>query len=232
MLEWINQVMGSPMLTLAVLPAAFFLGVLGAVSSCCNVAVLGAIAGYSLGENRSQRTILLSGLFFLLGTIIALAVAGAITGFVSQLAGSVLGGYWKLFAGFIMILFGLVSLKLLPFNLPDFFTQKAMPSGNSVIGAIVFGFAIGGSTTACSASCNPVILIALGAAALHGHTLWGAAILALFALGYALPFSGAIIGLGLGFEKLTVFSQKVTPIIVNVAGIMMIGSGFYMLLTL
>ena len=227
--------MESSMFSLAVIPAAFFLGLFGAVSSCCNIAVLGAIAGFSgvISEDSKKRNVLFGGLCFMFGTIVALAVLGAVTGFVSQVAGAALGVYWKFFAGLIMVLFGLAVLDFLPFNLPKLgIAGRTMPRKLSGAGAMIYGFAIGGTTTACSVGCNPALLVALGTVTLQGHTLWGAAILATFAVGYSLPFTGALIGLGLGFGKLTSRTQKITPIINTVAGGVLIAVGFYLLATI
>ena len=47
MQTWIEQMMGVAEPSAVLLPAAFLVGVLGAVSSCCNLGVIGAIAGYS-----------------------------------------------------------------------------------------------------------------------------------------------------------------------------------------
>ena len=100
MQEWINQVLQSPSFDIAVLPASFLLGVLGA-NPCCTAPLLGAVAGYSgsLSQRGGRRAIVLAGIFFMLGTVVALAIVGAATGFVSQLAGNSLGS-WKMFAGF------------------------------------------------------------------------------------------------------------------------------------
>jgi cytochrome c biogenesis protein CcdA len=232
MQEWIRQALEAPTLSLTGLLAALLLGVLGAVSSCCNVAVLGAVAGYSgtLGEQRNRRNLLRGGSFFMLGTIVALAALGAVTGFVSQVAGASLGRYRKLFAGFTMIFFGLASLNLLPFKLPrPLSLSRAVPGGG--VKTMVYGLALGGGTTACTAGCNPILPVALGMATLQGRTLWGAFLLGAFALGYSLPLTGALVGLGLGFGKLTAAAQKYSPAIKVVAGAMLIGVGFYLLAT-
>lgn len=232
MLEWTSQVLASPTLSLTVLAAAFLLGVVGSVTSCCNVAVLGALVGYSASLNKEgdQRNIILGGVFFMIGTIIALAALGAVTGFVSQTIGSSMGMYWKLIAGIVMVFFGLASLNLVPFKMPSFgFLVETMPSGGA--GAIVYGLAIGGGTTACSAGCNPVLPLALGIATLQGHTAWGACILATFALGYSLPLAAGLIGFGLGFDKMSSRAQKLTPATRIAAGGLLIGVGFYLLAT-
>ena len=132
MQEWINQVLQSPSFDIAVLPASFLLGVLGALNPCCTAPLLGAVAGYSgsLSQRGGRRAIVLAGIFFMLGTVVALAIVGAATGFVSQLAGNSLGSYWKMFAGFVLIFFGLACLKLVPIKLPKLSSpDKNQPAG-------------------------------------------------------------------------------------------------------
>ncbi len=228
--EWISQVLESSSLSLAVFPAAFLLGVLGSVTSCCNVPVLAAITGYSgaLGGKTDRRVLYLTGLFFMIGTIIALGALGAVTGFVGQVAGASLGQYWKLVVGLILVFFGLATLNLAPFSLPKLgFSRAGLPKG--FIGAMVYGLAVGGATTACSACCNPALPVALGVATLQGHTLWGAAMLSAFAVGYSLPMAGILVGLGLGLGKLTLVVQKIAPVLTTAAGGLLIGVGFYLL---
>ena len=117
MQDWIRQTLESPTLSPTVLLAALLLGLVGSASSCCNWAAVGAIAGYSgsTSQKRARRDILVCGLFFMLGTAVALAIIGGVTGLISQTVGSSLGTYWKLFAGLVMVAFGLASLNLLPF---------------------------------------------------------------------------------------------------------------------
>ncbi len=229
MQDWVTQVLESPQFTLAVLPAAVLLGLLAAASSCCSIPALGAIVGYSGSrEDMSRRATMLAGLFFMVGTIIALAALGGVAGFVSQMAGTALGRYWKIFAGLAMILFGLAALNLVPFKLPSVtLTGRAVPGGP--LGAALFGLVVGGSATACSAGCNPVLPVALGIATLQGHTLWGAAILGAFAVGFSLPLTAIL--LGLSFGKSALKAQKATTVIRITGGVLLVGVGFYLLAT-
>jgi len=233
MQEWLNQILQSPELTVAVFPAVLVLGVLSAFGSCINIAVYGAITGYSgtFATSQSRRPLIFAGIFFMLGTIVVFTLLGAITGFISQITAAALGSYWKFIVGFLLIFFGLATLNFLPFKLPKFVSKNPTTS-NSTIGSAIYGFAIGGAIAACSAACcNPVLPIVLGLVTIKGQTLWGAAILTIYAIGYALPPTAALIGIGLGVEKLSSRLTKVTPIISNIAGVLLIGTGFYMLAT-
>jgi cytochrome c-type biogenesis protein len=232
MIEWSAAMLKSSTLSLAVFPAAFMLGIIGSVTSCCNLPVLGAIAGYSgsIRHESGRRDLLVAALFFMLGTVAAFAALGAVSGFIGQVAGASLGLYWKLFAGFISVLFGLVTLGLLPLDLTRLgFTGKSWNMQSS--GATIYGLAVGGGAAACSVCCNPILPAALAITTLQGHTLWGAAILTVFSIGYSLPIVGVLVGLGLGFRRLTSVVQKINPVIQKGAGVLLIILGFYLLAT-
>jgi len=231
MQEWIEATLNAPEFSLAVLPALFLLGLLVAASNCCTPAVVGLIAGYSgTGERGDRRAAILVGVFFLVGTVAALAVLGAATGFVSQIAGSKLGSYWKIFGGLVAVLFGLATLGQLPFRLPRLGLTKR-PAPNGPLGASIFGFAVGGTSITCMLCCNPLLGVPLGVAALQGKTLWGAGMLTAFGVGYSLPFAAVLVGLQAGFGKLKEASQRAASIIKTIAGIVLIAAGFYLLAT-
>ncbi len=86
MFEWSAAMLKSSTLSLAVFPAAFLLGIIGSVTSCCNLPVLGAIAGYSgtIGHDSGRRGLLVAALFFMLGTVAAFAALGAVSGFIGK----------------------------------------------------------------------------------------------------------------------------------------------------
>jgi cytochrome c-type biogenesis protein len=233
MFEWLLNTLGSPGFSPLVLLAAYLFGLVGSMScSACHFAVLGAVAGYSgaYSVRPERKWVFLDGLSFMLGSTIALAGLGAAAGFIGQTASSLLGVYWHLLAGFVMIIVGLSSLDLLPFRLA---LPKALSNaaGKSRMTALVYGFAIGGGTSACSAVCNPVLPIALGVAALQGQVAWGAAMLAAFALGYSLPLTLGLIGLSLGFSKVASIIRGSASTIKAFAGALLIGFGFYLLAT-
>jgi cytochrome c-type biogenesis protein len=229
MLAGLAEILKSSSLSPVVFPTAFLLGLVGAVTSCCTLPVLGAIAGYSgtLVDNGNRRGLLLAALPFMLGTVGAFAALGAVSGLVGQVAGAVLGFYWRLAAGFIMVLFGLAGLNLLPVN----FAHLRLPGSSCerrASGATLYGLAVGGGAAACSTVCNPILPVAIVVTTLPGHALWGAAILTVFSLGYSLPIVGVLVGLGLGFGKLTLI-RKLSPWINKIAGLLLIVIGFYLL---
>lgn len=228
--QWINGLLNSSSLTFAALPGAFLLGMLGSVTSCCTAPVLSAIAAYSgaIGAQPDRRLPFISGLFFMVGTIIAFGLLGAVTGYMGQIAGASLGLYWKLGAGLLLVFFGLATLNFVPASLPKFdFSVVALPRGTS--GAVLYGLAMGGATTACNTCCNPVLPVALGVSTVQGNLFWGTALLMAFATGFGLPMAGGLIGLGLGIGRLNLLVRRIAPVVTTVAGIMLIGAGFYLL---
>jgi len=230
MQEWIRHTLSAEQAGLAVLPAAFLFGLLGSVSSCCTLPVIGAVAGYAggIGERRSRRELVFVGAFFALGTILSLAALGAVAGFVGKVAGSALGTYWRFAAGLMMVVFGLIAVGLLPLRVPRL-NLDGHAESRGIAGALVYGLALGGGTTACSFGCNPLLPLAMGAAVLNGATVLGAAMLAVFAVGYSLPLAAALVGIGLGVGQLNRASRWVIPAARSGGGALMIVVGFYLL---
>jgi len=231
MLDWINQVMNSPEYGLIVLPAAVLLGFAASVSSCCNVAVVGAITGFSGSHGSTGRkTIVVTGLFFMIGTILALAALGGIAGFVSQLAATSMGRYWKLAAGLAAVFFGLVSCGVAPFKMPGLSSSIRPAGGGTLMGAAFFGLAVGGGASACTIGCNPALATVLGLTVIKGQTLWGMAILAFFAIGYSLPMTMVLVGLSMG-KAAFLRSDTAAAVIRYLGGLILIVIGFYFLAT-
>lgn len=228
MQQWINQALESETLSLAGILAAFLLGLMSSVACAfCTLPVLGAVVGYSgTRKGNGHRATLLAALFFMLGTIIATVVLGSVAGFIGQVAHNTLGKYWKLFAGFIAIFFGLASLKLLPFKLPSK-TYEEKEQAKGFLGAALFGLIVGGGVGICSFPCNPGIFIVLGVVILKGYNIWALAILVAYAIGFSLPL--AAIMLGVSFGKSVAKAKIAETAIRIIAGIMLIAAGFYFL---
>lgn len=230
MREWIDQTLQSPTLGISVLLASFALGLVSSVvSACCSIPLFGAVVGYSGMQNGgSRRADLLSTLFFTLGSIAALVILGCMAGFIGQVAQSSLGKYWKLFAGFVAIIFGLGALKVLPFKLPQR-TSGSRAHARGLFGAAVFGLVMGGGISICSLCCNPGIFVVLGVVILQGYSLWAMMILIAYALGFSLPLAGIM--LGVSFGKMALKARKAEEAIRIVAGVLLISAGFYFLAT-
>ena len=228
MQQWINQTLESPTFSLAVLSAGFLLGLVSSiVSVCCSFPVFGTIVGYSgTRKETSPRATLFSACFFMLGAIVAIIILGSVAGFISQIAQTTLGRYWKLFAGLIAIVFGLATLKLLPFNM-SVKTSQYQPKPRGFLGTAVFGLVIGGAISVCSLPCNPGILIVLGVVILQGYSLWAITILVAYAIGFSLPLAAIV--LGVSFGKMVAKAKIAETAIRIVAGVLLIAGGFYFL---
>lgn len=229
--DWIAQVFNASEFGILVIPAGFLLGLITSVGNggCC-FPVLAAVIGYAgTRQNLHRRDVVVSSLCFMLASVLSPAAAGALIGYFGQVVGESLGIYGEMLIGFVVIVFGLLALDLFPFRLPTFApTMGKLPQG--VWGASILGFAAGGANTTCAMTCcGPVMLpIVLGLATLRGEGVWGALILAVFAVAYSLPMVAVMLGVGLG--KLSGVAIKVAGPIRMVSGVVMIGVGFWLLL--
>ena len=233
MQEWVNSVISSDQTGIVMLAAVFLLGVISVFTCACNFAVLGVIGGYTgaLSATGKTKTVVVSSVFFLLGTVIALSAVGCLIGFASELVSATLGNYWKIGAGIIAILFGVYTLEILPFKIKgishDFQNRRS-----GIAGAVIFGFVMGGATSLGSLCCNPIFPVVMGASFLKGSTVWGFAILFFYALGYGLTIASAMLGVGLGLGKISTLLSKSAIFIKYAGGITLIVLGFYLLLTI
>lgn len=232
MLESITNALQSASMGPAAVPLAVLLGLVSAVASaCCTLPAMGMLVAYSgTREDSSRRTAFASAISFMIGTTLALIVLGFVAGVVGQTAQTLLGRYWKVFAGVIAVVLGLAALKLLPVNLPQF-THKAETHSavQGMLGTVVVGLLLGGGVAAASLPCNPGIFIVIGASILMGHILWGMVLMAAFGVGFSLPL-GAIL-FGVSFGKASLKAQKAEAAIRVVAGVLLVCAGFYLLAT-
>ncbi|MDR2970818.1 MAG: hypothetical protein LBU83_02645 [Bacteroidales bacterium] len=233
MQEWINSVINSEQAGLVALAAAFLLGIISVFTCACNFAVLGVIGGYTgtLSVTGKTKKVIVSSLFFLLGTVIALSAVGCLIGFASELVSASMGNYWKVGAGIIAIFFGIYTLDLLPFKIGSI-TPNFKSKRNDIAGAMLFGFVMGGATSLGSLCCNPIFSVVMGASFLKGSTLWGFAMLFFYSLGYGATIAAAMLGVGLGLGKISSVLSKFATGIKYVGGITLIVLGFYLIITI
>lgn len=230
---WINDVLNSGQSGVSVLMAVFLMGVISVFTCACNFAIIGILAGYTgtIGSGAKSKTIWLSGLYFLLGTVITMMIFGAIIGYASQIINNSFGNYWKIFAGLISIFFGLYSIDLVPIKIPGItFKQKSNSGG--ILSAMIFGISIGGFASASSMCCNPFFPIVLAASFVKGSVFWGVLMLLTFALGYGLTLAASMVGVGLGIGKMSKSISKIGTVLKYLGGITMIVLGFYFLITM
>lgn len=208
---------------------ALLLGTISAATSaCCTLPALGILVGYSgAREETTTRTAFGSAVSFTAGTIISLMIIGGIAGFVGQASQIFLGHYWKLFAGIVAIVFGLATLRLLPFELPA--NSSRSTARRSKLGPVAAGLLMGGGVAASSLPCSPGIFIVLGAAVLQGQVVWATLLLAMFALGFTLPLGAVLLGVSLG--KTALLSKSADTVIRRISGGVLLFAGFYLLVT-
>lgn len=231
--DWIHQVLATEQAGISVLAAVFLLGIFSVFSCGCNFSVIAIVAGYSgsiASESRS-KTIIWSGVFFLIGMIVSMSIIGGMVGYASELISDSFGLYWQLAAGIISIFFGLMSMDLLPFKMPGLNLKMSGPKGGK-FSAIVFGLSIGGLTLACNSFCNPVFPIILAASFVKGSVIWGVFLLFAYALGYGLTFSTIMVAVGLGIGTTSRNFSKFSKFLKIAGGLLMIVIGFYLLLTM
>lgn len=230
MLESITKMLQSASLGPMALPLALLLGLVSAVASaCCTLPAMGMLVAYSgTRDDANRKNAIISAISFMIGTTLALIVLGLVAGLVGQAAQALLGRYWKLFAGFIAVVLGLAALKLLPVKVPQLVQKTQTLSGvRGRLGTVVVGLLMGGGVAAASMPCNPGIYIVIGASVLMGHVIWSMVLMAAFGLGFSLPL-GAIL-FGVAFGKASIKAQRAEAAIRNVAGVLLVCAGFYLL---
>jgi cytochrome c biogenesis protein CcdA len=231
--EWITQVMNSEQSGIVALVAVFLFGMIGVVTCGCNYAIIGIVAGYTgtIGSTGRAKAIIWSGVFFLIGNMISMSIIGGIIGYAGDLISDSFGIYWQIIAGLVMIFFGLFTMDLLPFKIPSISINANNKKG-SVFSSMIFGLTVGGLATAFNTCCNPVFPIVLAASFVKGSMLWGILLLLAFALGYGLPLAASMIGIGLGFGKISKKATLFGKVIKYAGGIALLVIGFYFLITI
>lgn len=232
MQEWINSVLSSGNSDAAVLVAVFLLGVLSLFSCACNYAIIGALVGYTstISSSGKTKSIVLSSVFFLLGLIISMTILGSIFGFAGELLNATTGKYWNIISGIISIIFGLYTLDLFPVKLP-FFKLNYKNTNSSFSGAILFGLFTGGIASLGSICCSPFFPIIMAASFVKGSTVWGIFMLVVYAFGFGIAATAAMIFVGIGLGKISEKTSKLSAVLKYAGGSILIIVGFYFLLS-
>ena len=227
MQTWIAEVFGNQTLGLMALPAALLFGMLSLAGSPCNIAVLAVVTGYAGSrEVRSRGEVLFSCAALCAGSVLALSALGAVMGYLGYLAGGTLGFVGTLAIGLLAVVLGLSTLGLVPFKIP--MPKLSMADRfKGRLGAVAFGATVGMAGSTCAAGCGPALPLVLGTATLKGQPLFGAALLASFAIGYALPIAAVMLGAGMG--RLATTATAVAKPARYVAGAVLVCAGFWIL---
>jgi cytochrome c biogenesis protein CcdA len=110
------------------------------------------------------------------------------------------------------------------------FSAGRFPAG--IAGSILFGLAFGMVSAAyLMGCCGPVMLpVVLGVSALQGQAAMGGLLMAIFAIGYSLPVSLAV--LGIGVSKFSLLASRISKPLQIISGLLLIAAGFWILITL
>jgi cytochrome c-type biogenesis protein len=147
------------------------------------LSAVSAVEATRLGEPGAARRVVLSSLPFVAGLVaffVLLGVGAAAVGL------SITRDQFLLeqVAGFVLIVFGLAFMGLLPW--PQRLLGAGLVQGARRRGS---GFLLGGAFALCAAPCIGPVLGSILVLAGDSETLWeGAALLAVYALGLAVPF--------------------------------------------
>lgn len=229
--EWAKTTLEQAGTSPIAIPLAFLLGLASAIAStCCTLPVFGAIVGYAgTGKPSDRRTNLFGAFFFMIGTVLAIVILGIVAGMIGQAAQSTLGKYWKIFAGLAAIIFGLTTLKLIPFSFSLKGGGRSSGRKLGLLDVAIAGLVMGGAVSVCSLGCNPGIFIIIGVAVLQGYTFWMLGVLLAYSIGFSLPLAALVLGVSSGRSAFK--AEKMELGIRIVAGILLIGAGFYFLCT-
>jgi cytochrome c-type biogenesis protein len=171
---------------------------------------------------QEMRSAILYGGMFILGMIVIHVLLGIIAGFGGSGVQSILGRYWGLLLGPVLILLGVMWPGWVTIKLPVW-KPRARPV-SSALGAFLLGIPF---SVAICPFCTPVLLMLLGVAATIGSPLYAAVLLFAFALGRAVPILiGAV---AIGWLESLKFLARYQKAFETVGGIVLILAGLYML---
>ncbi len=120
MQNWITGLFNTSDWGVLLFMSALFLGVIGAISSCCNLPAIGAIAGYAGSkQNKSKNDLIQTSIGFVIGALSASILLGIVIGYSYQTIAQYLEGISKFIAGMTFVFMGLISLELFPVKLPE-----------------------------------------------------------------------------------------------------------------
>lgn len=173
-------------------------------------------------KSHEQRAALHYAGAFVLGMLIVHVVLGAVAAFGGLWVQQILGRYWGLLLGPLLILLGLAWPGWIKLPIPKIAMRGRRAT--TVWGAIALGAAF---SVAICPFCTPALVVLLGVAAGVGSITFGILLLLAFALGRAIPIllGGWAVGALEGMKGLQRY-QKSFEI---VGGIVLIVTGLYML---
>ena len=200
--------------------AAFLAGLVFSFNPVAMAAVPVALAYVT--KARETRQAALYGAMFVVGMLVTHVVLGALAGLGGSWVQGLLGRFWGLALGPILILLGMVWTGWVRLPLPAFALRARRPQG--MWGA--FGLGVPFSIAICPV-CTPALVVLLGVATTLGSAVTGALLLLAFALGRAIP---VVLGsLAVGWLESLRFLAAYRRVFEIVGGLTLVAAGLYML---
>jgi cytochrome c biogenesis protein CcdA len=210
-------------------PACFFGGVVSSASPCVLAMiplVIGYVGGYSEG---SQKRAIQYSLMFTLGLTITFTILGVIAGALGSLFGDV-GGFWHYVLPPVVILLGIYLILADKLNLNVGLSQRFLPKKKALLGAFLLGLFLGIVASPCA---TPVLGVILTFAATKKQIVYSGGLLLAYAMGHWILVLSA--GISAGFAQKVLASKGIanfSSYSKKVAGVILIGVGIYLLITL
>ena len=204
----------------AAVGVAFLAGLLFSVNPVAVAAIPVSLAYVT--RARERPTALRFGAMFILGLVATHVVMGVVAGLGGVFVKQLLGRYWGVILGPLLIFMGLLWPGWIKLPLPaaSFRAKRATGAWGAFALGVPFSVAI------CP-FCTPALLALLGVVAALGAPVLGAVILLAFALGRAVPIGLGAWGMGWleTFKPLAPFQRAFDV----VGGVLLVLAGLYML---
>jgi cytochrome c-type biogenesis protein len=204
------------------IPVAFLAGLLSFLAPCVlplvpgYLSALSAVEAGRLGEPGVARRVVLASLPFLAGFTVVFVALGAGAG---ALGGVLSWRSQQEIAGFVLIVFGLAFVGLLPW--PERLVAPGLVSGARRRGSSVL---LGGAFGVCAAPCVGPVLAAILVLAGGTSTLEGSVLLLAYSAGLAVPFLIAGIAFARSMTAFRWLRDRYTAIRI-VSGLTMVALG-------
>lgn len=199
---------------------AFLAGLVFSFNPVALASIPVSLAYVTRGRDRSQA--LLFGSMFVLGIIVTHVALGLIAGLGGGWVASLLGRWWGLILGPLLIVLGLMWAGWLRVPLPSFGFRATRPT--AAWGAFLLGIPF---AVAVCPVCTPALVVLLGVIAGIGSAALGAVLLLAFALGRAVPVAMGAVAVS-WLENLQGVAQY-RHVFEVAGGVMLIAMGLYML---
>ena len=205
---------------------AVFAGGIATALNPCVLAMVPLLMSVVAG-NRETTTVkrsLIFSLLFVLGLAVTFTALGLVSGLMGRMFGDV-GRFWRYAVAGVCLLMGVHLLGVIKWNLP-------VPTGLRVkkqgyLGAFLLGLLFGVVSTPCAV---PILAVLLAFVAERGNILYGGFLLFVYALGHSalVLVAGTSVGAAKGFLE-SKGLRKAHAVVQKVAGVLIIGIGFYFL---